>query len=228
MPMLSNAIGELDVDIILDEGPDTVTLMQDTYDAISQALPAVAPMLSPTKASAVMDVLIETSPLPADIKKKFRDAGQNEQQQPDPKIEEARAKLALQQQESQGKLAVSQQESAAKIQTANAEAAAQLQIERERSQNEMAIERDKAQHEVQLELFKAEQMVQLKQQQAVNDAEHQQRMLAMQPQPEPDRRLDDVLATLQQHHGVLQQLSKPRRAVIHRDARGKITGAEMA
>ena len=227
MPMLSNAIGELDVDIILDEGPDTVTLMQDTYDAISQALPAVAPMLSPTKASAVMDVLIETSPLPADIKKKFRDAGQNEQQQPDPKIEEARAKLALQQQESQGKLAVSQQESAAKIQTANAEAAAQLQIERERSQNEMAIERDKAQHEVQLELFKAEQTVQLKQQQAVNDAEHQRRMLAMQPQPEPDRRLDDVLATLQQHHGVLQQLSKPRKAVIRRDPRGKIIDAEL-
>ena len=43
--MMRNAIGELDVDIILDEGPDTITLMQDTYEAISQALPAVAPML---------------------------------------------------------------------------------------------------------------------------------------------------------------------------------------
>ena len=63
MPMMRNAVGELDVDIILDEGPDSITLMQDTYDAISQALPAVAPMLSPAKASAVMDVLIETSPL---------------------------------------------------------------------------------------------------------------------------------------------------------------------
>ena len=47
--MMRNAIGELDVDIILDEGPDTITLMQDTYDAISQALPAVAPMLSPAR-----------------------------------------------------------------------------------------------------------------------------------------------------------------------------------
>ena len=37
MPMLRNAVGELDVDIILDEGPDTVTLMQDTYEAISSA-----------------------------------------------------------------------------------------------------------------------------------------------------------------------------------------------
>ena len=38
MPQMMNQIGELDVDIILDEGPDTVTLMQDTYDAIAQAL----------------------------------------------------------------------------------------------------------------------------------------------------------------------------------------------
>ena len=156
MPMLRNAVGELDVDIILDEGPDTVTLMQDTYDAISQALPAVAPMLSPTKATAVMDVLIETSPLPADIKKKFRDAGKNEQQQPDPKMMEAQAKLQMQQQEGQAKLAlaqqeaqaqmtVAQQESAAKQQTAAAEAQAQMQIDREKAQNEIAIERDKAQ-----------------------------------------------------------------------------------
>ena len=61
MGMMRNAIGELDVDIILDEGPDTITLMQDTYEAISQALPAVAPMLSPGQATAVMKVLIETS-----------------------------------------------------------------------------------------------------------------------------------------------------------------------
>src|SRR4029434_1869121 len=47
MPQTINPIGELDVDIILDEGPDSVTIMQDTYDAISQALPAIAPMLPP-------------------------------------------------------------------------------------------------------------------------------------------------------------------------------------
>ena len=75
MPQSVNQIGELDVDIILDEGPDTVTLMQDTYDAIAQALPAVAPMLSPASSKAAMEVLIETSPLPADVKKKFREAG---------------------------------------------------------------------------------------------------------------------------------------------------------
>jgi len=69
MPQKQNAIGELDVDIILDEGPDTVTLMQDTYEAISQALPSVAPMLSPAASAAVMKALIETSPLPSDIKK---------------------------------------------------------------------------------------------------------------------------------------------------------------
>ena len=111
----STRSASLDVDIILDEGPDTITLMQDTYDAISQALPAVAPMLSPAASKAVMDVLIETSPLPADVKKRFRDAGAQEQQQPDPKQAEAQAKLQLEQQSSQAKLAMEQQSGQAKM-----------------------------------------------------------------------------------------------------------------
>jgi len=166
MPQMQNAIGELDVDIILDEGPDTVTLMQDTYDAISQALPAVAPMLSPTKSAAVMDVLIETSPLPADVKKRFRDAGKQEQTQPDPKQAEAQAKLQLQQQEAAARIASDQQAAQSQIQIKQQTAAAEMQIRREAANLEMEIERDKAQNAIQLEMFKAGQQAQAQQNEA--------------------------------------------------------------
>ena len=90
-------------------------------------------MLSPGKASAVMDVLIETSPLPADVKKKFRDAGENEAQQPDPKTQEAQAKLLI-----------AQQEAAARIASDQQTAQSQLQIKREAAQLDMQLERDRA------------------------------------------------------------------------------------
>ena len=159
--MMRNAIGELDVDIILDEGPDTITLMQDTYEAISQALPAVAPMLTPGQATAVMRVLIETSPLPADVKKTFRDAGEQEGQQPDPKTQEAQAKLLLQKQEADARIASDQQAALSQREIKREAAQLELQLERDKANNQMAIERDKAQHAMEIEQFKAGKQAEL-------------------------------------------------------------------
>lgn len=54
MPALVNAIGSLDVDIIIDEGPDAINMMADTYDAMlalaqngAQVPPAVLIELNP-------------------------------------------------------------------------------------------------------------------------------------------------------------------------------------
>jgi len=160
-PMMRNAIGELDVDIILDEGPDTITLMQDTYEAISQALPAVASMLSPGQATAVMRVLIETSPLPADVKKTFRDAGEQEASQPDPKQKEAEAKLAMQQQEAAARIAADQQTAASQMQIKREAAQLELQLGREKAANEIQIERNKAQNAMHIEMFKASKQAEL-------------------------------------------------------------------
>jgi hypothetical protein len=165
-PLMRNAIGELDVDIILDEGPDTITLMQDTYEAISQALPSVAPMLSPAQATAVMQVLIETSPLPADVKKKFRDAGENEASQPDPKEKEMNAKLLMHQVEGQARIAVEREKAQADNANKQQAAVIDLQIERDKAENQMRIERDKAQNAIQLEMFKASKQAELQQREA--------------------------------------------------------------
>jgi hypothetical protein len=90
-PVLVNAIGQMDVDIIIDEGADTITMMQDFYETLQQVLPAVAPMLAPPKANAMVDMLIEASPMASEQKKKYREAGQ----EPDPMAEQAKqAELA--------------------------------------------------------------------------------------------------------------------------------------
>jgi len=61
-PAIVNALGSLDVDIILDEGPDTINMQADAYDTLTvmarggQAVPP--------------ELLIELSPLAGSIKKK--------------------------------------------------------------------------------------------------------------------------------------------------------------
>lgn len=88
-PTMVNALGSLDVDIILDEGPDTVNAQADVYETLTQVLPSVAPMLTPVQAQAAVKVLIQTSALSESAKKEFRDASQP--QQPDPMAERAKA-----------------------------------------------------------------------------------------------------------------------------------------
>jgi hypothetical protein len=77
----------LDVDIILDEGPDTVNAQADVYETLSQVLPAIANMLTPPQAQAAVKVLLETSALPASAKKDFREASKPQQ---DPMAEQAK------------------------------------------------------------------------------------------------------------------------------------------
>ena len=147
--------------------------MQDTYDAISQALPAVAPMLSPAKAAAVMDVLIETSPLPADIKKKFRDAGEKEAAAARSEAcRKRKAKLQLEQQSDRPNWRWSSRVHRADgagrrkgqgrhgAEAAGCADRAADRAARKRG-SEMQIEREKAQNQMQIEQFKAEQTAQL-------------------------------------------------------------------
>ena len=92
LPVVVNAIGELDVDIIMDEGQDTINAQQDVYETLSQIIPSIAPMLKPAEASAAVSILVESSSLSAPAKKQWRDATQ---QQPDPMAQQAK-QIALQ------------------------------------------------------------------------------------------------------------------------------------
>lgn len=70
-PQLVNAIGTLDVDIVLDEGPDVVTSMQDSFDVLSQFPPGAIPpavliKLSSIQGSVKDEVLQMLQPPPPD------------------------------------------------------------------------------------------------------------------------------------------------------------------
>ena len=222
-------------------------------------------MLTPGQATAVMRVLIETSPLPADVKKSFREAGEQEGQQPDPKVQEAQAKLLMQQQETQARIALEAEKAKADNAHKQQGAMIDLEIERNRSANDIQIEREKATAQMEIERFKAEQSTQfaiataqikLQQEAALAQQKQQaeqQELPFEQPQDDvdvralhyrnglvldrdkerkqQDRKLDEALAQLvgvigQSHQGLMQAMSKPRKAVIHRDPKtGKVIGA---
>ena len=76
-PILINSIGDLDVEIIMDEGPDVVSVMQDAYEILKDdpGVPAA--------------IKVEISPLPGPTKKRIVGLLQqaSQQQKPDPKLQ---------------------------------------------------------------------------------------------------------------------------------------------
>lgn len=62
-PQLVNAIGELDVDIILDEGPDQINVQADAYEVMNA--------LASKGGEVPTDILIELAPLPVSLKKRL-------------------------------------------------------------------------------------------------------------------------------------------------------------
>lgn len=86
LPAMVNALGSLDVDIILDEGPDTINQQQDVYETLT--LMAQRGQQVPPK------LYIELSPLPGKTKKKALDI-LDEAAKPDPLAQAgAQAELA--------------------------------------------------------------------------------------------------------------------------------------
>lgn len=77
-PALVNAIGSLDVDIIIDEGADSVNVQADAYDTLT--------VMAGKGAQIPPQVLIELAPLPGSTKKKLLEM----MSQPDPMQQQAK------------------------------------------------------------------------------------------------------------------------------------------
>jgi hypothetical protein len=121
-PVIINAIGSLNVEISMDEGPDVANLMQDAYEIIKD---------DPT---IPWNIKLEFMPMPAAMKKsieqKLQQQAQN--QPPDPKIQAAQLKAQTDQQKGQIdiqsmhlKAQSDQQKNAAEVQKANVQAEAE-------------------------------------------------------------------------------------------------------
>ncbi|KMO30709.1 hypothetical protein VQ02_27485 [Methylobacterium variabile] len=88
-PRLANAIGELDLDIVMDEGPDTVTVHEDVMQTLT-AMIQQGLLPGPQAIAATL----ELSALPPSVKQKIMAAGQAPQPSPE-QMQEQQAVKAL-------------------------------------------------------------------------------------------------------------------------------------
>jgi hypothetical protein len=86
-PAIINQLGALDVDIILDEGPDTINMQADAYDTLS--------IMAQKGGQVPPEVLIELSPLAGSVKKKIMGMMEKARQRPPDPMQQAAVKLEL-------------------------------------------------------------------------------------------------------------------------------------
>jgi hypothetical protein len=191
-PAIVNAIGSLDVDIIIDEGPDAVNMQGDAM--------MVLQTLGPQFAQEFPDIALELSPLPNSVKKPMLDRLKQKQSAPpppDPKVMAMQAKAQIDaqtaQREDQRETARTQQDMAIKAaeqRMAEQQAAMDAQLERMRAANEIEIQRMKAAADIQIERIKAANQARMQQDKhsqdmdiAADKAAYQRQMAKSKPQP---------------------------------------------
>ena len=197
IPRLVNALGQLDVNFVLDEGPDEVNMMADAYDTLTA--------LATQGANIPPQILLELAPLQNSVKRKLLSM----LGQPDPareqakqialasesaKVEETKSKTALNlakaQSEAQGGahgIVERQMDAAMKQdehQMRRVESADKIQLEREKAGIQRMSEFDKLRSErvknaqtIQMNAIKGEQ--QLRQ----SEEQHRQKMASQRARP---------------------------------------------
>lgn len=114
-PMIINAVGSLNVEISMDEGPDELNLMQEAYDVIKD---------DPTIPFAIKLMFMPiSSSLRKQIEQKMAQAAQS--QPPDPKLQAVQLKAQSDERAAQLKANIDQQKGAYEVQKANVQAQAE-------------------------------------------------------------------------------------------------------
>ena len=177
-PIITNVLGSLDVDIILDEGPDVANLMQDAYEMVAD---------DPT---VPWNIKLELMPMPASIKKTIQEKMQQaaQQQGQDPKVQAEQIKAQAAAASSQSEIQRAQVQAQAEIYNAQQDAQARQQdaaLQRERE----AAEREKMAAELQITRVQAAlDMEQARQMHAFKMQELQAKMHTMRQQHELKRK----------------------------------------
>jgi hypothetical protein len=170
-----NDIVSLDVDIVMDDAPDTVTQEVEDFQAMAEMVksgfplpPEAVIMASPlSNKDKIIKMMKEKPQIPPEIQQqmqtmqeqmqKMQEEGQKlaqENQALKQDTQSEQAKLALSAQEAQAKLAQRQAEAQAELQLKAQTQAAELQLERERAEATIALERAKAQAQLELQTMK--------------------------------------------------------------------------
>lgn len=162
MPTVVNAVGSLDVDIIIDEGPDTINTMTETFE-MAKAL-AQAGTMPP-------QVLLELAPIDTRVKKRVQEMMEQASQQPNPEVQAKQADLAIEKQRMEMQFMSKQQEQAANLQMMQEKGASEAQMKRQAAVDEAELERWKAERQAELERWVAAQKMEIARMTAASNAE---------------------------------------------------------
>jgi hypothetical protein len=253
MPATVNALGALDVDIILDEGPDTLTMEADTFQGLQA--------LGPSFAQSFPDIALELLPgVQPSVKKKMLERMKEKQSQPPPEAQAAQAQmqmkqqdmqmrqqetmanLQLEQQKAEAETQRKQQEAAAGLQLKREEAQADIEIQRERNALDAQLQREKNMMQLELEREKAVLQIDLKRQTSQLELEFREmdatredgrRAVERETEQQNGKAQSDGLGQAVVHLGTLiaetsrstrDAITAPKRVV--RDQRGQVSGVE--
>lgn len=145
-----NAVNELDVDIVIDEGMDTPSVQAEQFDTLIKILPGIFPQGAPPEA---MEMLVQASSLRD--KDKLLEIVEKMKQQPDPMAEQMKqiqvAGATAEVEKTQSETMLNQ----AKAQ--QADPSAQMQIEGVKAEHSMALAERGQQHKMQMDEQRTQQ-----------------------------------------------------------------------
>lgn len=218
---VENAVSEIDVDIIIDEGIDTPTVQAEQFDTITKMMPALAPVMGdPARAMKIMEFITSASSLRD--KDKLLEILKGDEQQGDPQ------QAAMMQAEMQMQAAQQQAEMQGQIEIEKAKVGAMADVEAAKI---------KAQADLEIALYKAGVEADLDQQKALLEArnaeqkalfEHEAKVRVgdvtgeNQRQAEAQAKDQAQLAAFQQIAQVLADINRPKRKIPVRDENGFI------
>lgn len=218
-----NAVNDLYVDIVIDEGMDTPTVAAEQFDTLAKMLPTLAPIMAdPAKASKVVEMLVEASALRNKDKLAEIIKGEGEGQQgPSPEEMMAQQQQALEQQ--------AQQEAQVTLQKAQIDAQAKVEVAQIAAEADKEIALYKAKIDAQVADEKAQRDASLAERKAILD--HEAKMRVEDATGETERKqgesdsADRQQATLEMLAQVVAQMAQPKvRRAIRDEQTGSIVG----
>ena len=159
---IQNNIPELDVDIIIDDAPDAVTMQQEEFVALAEIVKSgiQVPPTAIIEASnlknkdKILQEMRQGMQVPPQVKEQMQKLQQeNIQLKAGAQVEAM--KLQAEVQADKAKLAMDREKMQAEIQLKREMAAAEIQLEREKARNEIMLEREKLRGEMMIEHSKA-------------------------------------------------------------------------
>lgn len=233
---IENAVAELDVDIIIDEGIDSPTAQAEQFETITKMLPAFAPaMADPQRAMQIMEFVTQASSL-RDKDKLLEILKGDEQGDPAQAAQQAMAaqmQMAQAEAEMQGQIEVQKAQIAASadVESAKIKAQADMEIAQYKAELEAGLQEQKAAMESDFNNRKAEADMQLAERRAMMD--HEMKSRVAEQTGETKRKEEEAnkadakdqaqVEAFQQLAEALRELSRPKRKVPIRDEQGFIT-----